>query len=135
MGNNLMQIGAVAKKANVNIQTLRYYERRKILSPQIVKDSGYRLYSEEAVKTVLFIKHAQELGFSLEDIKELLGLRNSTPSRCQKVRSKATDKLKDVQEKLKMLKGIEKTLKKLIRDCEQNKTAEGCPIIENMEAK
>ena len=135
MNNELMQIGIIAKKANVNIQTLRYYERRKILKPQVVKESGYRLYGEDAVKTVQFIKNAQELGFKLEDIKELLNLRNSTPTRCQKVRGKAKTKLEDVQEKIKMLRWIEKTLKKLVKDCENNKTSSDCPIINNMETK
>ena len=133
MKDELLQIGAIARKAKVNIQTLRYYERRKILKPQIVKESGYRLYGEDAVKTVQFIKNAQELGFKLDDIKELLSLRNSTPTRCQLVRGKAKVKLDDVQEKIKMLKWIEKTLKKLVKDCENNKTSSDCPIINSME--
>ena len=135
MANELMQIGEVAKKSNVNIQTLRYYEKRKILNPKHIKDSGYRLYGEDAIKTVLFIKNAQELGFKLEDIKELLNLRTSTSNRCQKVRVKATEKLVDVEEKIKMLRWIERTLKKLVRNCEANKTSNDCPIIDNMETK
>lgn len=129
----LFQIGAVAKKANVNVQTLRYYERRNILKPVETRESGYRLYGEDAVKTVAFIKHAQELGFKLDEIKELLNLRTPSLSRCETVRKKATMRLFDVQEKIKMLKKIENVLKVLIKDCEKSKTSRECPIIKNLE--
>lgn len=132
---NLFQIGVIAEKANVNIQTLRYYERRNILKPAQVKDSGYRLYTEDAVKTVSFIKHAQELGFKLNEIKQLLSLRTPSVSRCDSVRKRAKARLSDVQEKMKMLRQIEKTLKVLIKDCENNKTSKECPIISGLEAK
>ena len=131
----LYKIGSVAKMANVNIQTIRYYERRSILKPKITKESGYRLYDESAVKTISFIKNAQELGFTLEDIRQLMGLRNTSKTRCQKVQAKANEKLDDVKDKIKMLKGIERTLKKLVKDCENNKTSNGCPIIDGMESK
>lgn len=129
----LLQIGTIAKRAKVNIQTVRYYERRNILKPTQVKDSGYRLYSEDAVKTIAFVKHAQELGFKLDEIKQLLSLRTSSVSRCESVRKKAAARLSDVQEKLSMLKKLEVTLKSLIRDCEKNKTSKDCPIINSME--
>lgn len=129
----MMQIGEIAKMAGVNVQTLRYYEKRGILKPVSVKESGYRLYSKDATKSVSFIKHAQELGFSLGEIKDLLDLRVPSESRCQKVRNRAMEKLSNVQEKLKMLRKIEKTLKVLIKDCEANKTSNSCPIIESME--
>lgn len=131
---DLLQIGTVAKEAKVNIQTIRYYERRNILNPTQVKDSGYRLYTEDAIRTVIFIKHAQELGFKLEDIKQLLNLRTSSVNRCESVRKKSKAQLDDVQEKIKMLKKIEKTLKKLIKDCENNKTSKECLIIKSLEA-
>lgn len=131
----MMKIGEIAKRANVNIQTLRYYEKRGIISPPVVKDSGYRLYTEETLKTILFIKHAQELGFSLEQIKELLNLRIPSKSRCQKVRKRALEKLTEVQEKMKMLRRIEKNLKGLVKDCESNKTSSNCPIIEKIEVR
>lgn len=132
---NLFQIGVIAERANVNIQTLRYYEKRNILKPARVKESGYRLYTEDAVKTVTFVKHAQELGFKLDEIKQLLGLRNASVNRCDSVRKRAQIRLSDVQEKMKMLKRIEKTLKVLIKDCENNKTSKKCPIIDSLEAK
>ena len=133
MDGSLLKIGALAKEAGVNIQTIRYYERRKILKPANKLDSGYRLYSIDAIKTLKFIKHAQELGFSLDEIKELLSLRIPTENRCQRVRGRAADKLKDVQEKIEMLQGIESTLKTLIKNCEDNQTSSKCPIIDSME--
>jgi Hg(II)-responsive transcriptional regulator len=129
----LVQIGEIAKMAGVNIQTLRYYEHRNILKPSSKKDSGFRLYSMDAVKTVKFIKHAQELGFKLDEIKELINLRAPSIGRCNQALKKASEKLSDVRDKIDNLKKIEKTLKKLISDCRQNKTSQNCPIIENME--
>lgn len=133
--NHLLQIGEIAKLAGVNIQTLRYYERRNILKPSSKKVSGFRLYSEDAVKTIKFIKHAQELGFKLDEIKELINLRAPSIGRCERVQKRANEKLTDVKEKIKLLKNIERTLKKLITDCKNNKTSSNCPIIEGMEIK
>lgn len=132
--DNLVQIGVIAKEANVNIQTLRYYEKRNIIKPESRTLAGYRLYSPDIVKTVRFIKHAQELGFPLKEIQELLELRSSNnKSRCQRARKRAQERLTDVQEKLKFLKQTEKILKKIIKNCEQNKESSSCPIIESME--
>lgn len=130
----LMLIGEIAKEADISIQALRYYEKRNIIKPQSRSVAGYRLYNEETVKTVGFIKHAQELGFPLKEIKELLELRSSSANiQCQRVRKRAKNRLEDVQEKLKFLKKTEKTLKKIIKDCEENKESPSCPIIESME--
>ncbi|PJB52493.1 MAG: hypothetical protein CO099_12355, partial [Bdellovibrio sp. CG_4_9_14_3_um_filter_39_7] len=120
----LVQIGEIAKLAGVNIQTLRYYERRNILRPSSKKASGFRLYSKDAVKTVKFIKRAQELGFKLDEIKEFINLRAPSVGRCNQVLKRASEKLGDVQEKINQLKSIEKTLKKLISNCRQNKTSQ-----------
>ncbi len=131
----LYQIGEIAKMADVNIQTIRYYERRNILKPSSKKESGFRLYSIDAVKTIKFIKHAQELGFKLDEIKELMNLRVPSVGRCKRVKKHAWEKLTSIQQKISLLKKIEQTLKKLIVDCEQNKTSQDCPIIESMEIR
>ena len=89
---NLMQIGEIAQLTGLNIQSLRYYERRKILKPTKKKSSGYRLYDKQSVRTLKFIKNAQELGFSLSEIEELLKLRVTSPSRASKVRERAAEK-------------------------------------------
>ncbi len=133
MNKKLKQIGELAKLSNVPIPTIRYYEKRGLLKPTKIKDSGYRLYSTETTKTVGFIKHAQELGFSLEEIRQLINLRAPSTGRCKRVRDRAKNKLNDVREKINMLSQIENTLEQLIKDCEKNKTSSKCPIIEGME--
>lgn len=136
MKDNLYQIGALAQKANVNIQTIRYYERIKLLIPKLRKDAKkVRFYDNDSLKTLNFIKHAQELGFLLDEIKELLKLRSEGTGRCDRVRKRATDKLTNVQVKIKTLREMEKNLKSLIGECEARKNQEACPIIEGMEAK
>lgn len=131
----LYQIGALAEKAQVNIQTIRYYERIKILAPKLRKDSKrVRFYDNDSLKTLLFIKNAQELGFQLDEIKDLLRLRSESTGRCDRVRKRASEKLENVQFKIKNLKAIEKNLKNLIGECEAKKSQQECPIIEGMEA-
>ena len=70
-----LTIGGVSKEANVNVETIRYYERRGLLTKPMRSPAGYRIYSADAVRRLHFVKRAQELGFSLNEIKELLGLR------------------------------------------------------------
>lgn len=136
MKDELFQIGSLAEKAHVNIQTIRYYERIKLLAPKLRKDSKrIRFYDDESLKTLNFIKHAQELGFQLEEIKELLKLRSESTGRCDRVRKRASEKLQSVQSKILNLKAIEKNLKQLINECEARKTQQECPIIEGMEGK
>ena len=131
----LYQIGALAEKAQVNIQTIRYYERIKILAPKLRKDSKrVRFYDNDSLKTLLFIKNAQELGFQLDEIKDLLRLRSESTGRCDRVRKRASEKLENVQFKIKNLKAIEKNLKNLIGECEAKKNQQECPIIKGMEA-
>lgn len=128
-----LTIGQVAKMANVNIQTLRYYERRKILRPVARRDSGYRVYDGEAVRTVQFIKRAQQLGFTLEDIQDLLSLRIEKKSKCANVRARAEKTLREVEDRISRLETMRKALKRLIRDCDQRATNEACPILESFE--
>jgi len=82
MTDRTMTIGAIAKAAGVNTQTLRYYERRGMLQPVKRSTSGYRLYHEETARIVRFIKRAQQLGFSLEEVEELLALRENGARTC-----------------------------------------------------
>lgn len=136
MKDELYQIGSLAQKANVNIQTIRYYERIKLLVPKFRRDAKrVRFYDDESLKSLNFIKHAQELGFQLEEIKDLLKLRSENTGRCDRVRKRASDKLENVQSKIQNLRSIEKNLKKLIAECAARKNKEACPIIEGMENK
>jgi len=131
--SHVYTIGKIARTAGVNIQTLRYYERRRLLSPGTRKASGYRLYDEGALKRLRFIKNAQELGFSLKEISELLNLRVSSKARCGDIQHKASKKLADVKLKIERLNAIEKVLKSLIKTCHREKTTEHCPILNALE--
>ena len=126
-------IGKVAKIAEVNIQTVRYYERRGLVSPDAHKDSGYRLYGPEAAQKIRFIKNAQDLGFTLKEIAGLLRLRVSHRARCGDVKKKAGVKLQNVREKILSLKALEKTLLDLIRTCRSQATTNACPILKSLE--
>lgn len=133
MGNELLTIGTVAKRARVNIQTVRYYERRRLVFPDDHRDSGYRLYSDEAVRKIRFVRNAQDLGFTLSEIMSLLKLRVSKRSQCEKVKRKAEDKLADVRAKIGGLKAIEKVLSDLIRTCHAQDATDSCPILRSLE--
>ena len=126
-------IGQLAKKAQVNVQTIRFYERRGILKPIRREDSGYRKYDGDSLKRLHFIRQAKELGFSLKEIQDLLGLRVRSVETCNRVKSKATEKLNEIQRKIFRLKGLEKTMKQLISDCESRQISDCCPILEKME--
>lgn len=135
-GNNAsksLTIGQLAKAAGVNIQTIRFYERMGILRPQARLESGYRIYNDESLKRLHFIRQAKDLGFSLNEIQSLLSLRVRSADRCTQVRSRAEKKLKDVQQKLAHLKKLERTLKRLISDCKKKMVSDCCPIIDKME--
>ena len=130
-----MKIGAVATLACVNIQTVRYYERRGLLPKPTRTESNYRLYSQEGVRRVRFIKRAQELGFTLEEIKELLSLRAAPRTRCADVRNRATAKLQDIDDKVRTLRAMRKALTKLINECSGQGPVTECPILEALDSK
>lgn len=133
MPEHYLQIGTVAKRARVNVQTIRYYERRGLVSPKDHRESGYRLYSGEAVKKIRFIKNAQELGFTLGEIMGLLKLQVSHRSKCGEVKRKAEAKLADVCSKIDSLKAIEKALIELIKTCRSRAATNPCPILKSLE--
>jgi MerR family mercuric resistance operon transcriptional regulator/MerR family gold-responsive transcriptional activator of gol and ges genes len=129
-----MHIGKIAKLANVNIQTIRFYERRNLLTPVTRLNSGYRLYDQKSLQRLNFIKQAQALGFSLSEIKSLLGLRVESKATCDIVRAKTTEKLKSVRAKIRALRRMERTLKGVIEDCTNKTASNACPILDSIEA-
>src|SRR6185295_11011055 len=88
-----LTIGKLAKAGGVNIQTIRYYERRKLLRPKAKRPSGYRLYDAASLSRLHFIKNAQALGFTLHEVGELLNLRVNSSAQCRDVQRKAQAKL------------------------------------------
>ncbi|MGH7228351.1 MAG: heavy metal-responsive transcriptional regulator [Nitrospiraceae bacterium] len=128
-----LTIGKLAKQVGVNIQTVRYYERRRMLSPTTRTSSGYRLYGEEALKRLCFIKNAQALGFTLREIAELLNLRVASTARCGDVQRKAQAKLNQVETKIRDLRALDRALRGLIRTCQAGQPTNRCPILRSME--
>jgi Hg(II)-responsive transcriptional regulator len=132
MDDPSIRTGEVAARAGVNIQTLRYYERRGLLKEPPRRSSGFRKYTEEAVRIVRFIKHAQQLGFTLREIEELLQLRENRDRTCAQVRRAAEAKVADIDFKLSRLTAIRGALEVLVQSC-RNKRATRCPLIEALD--
>jgi Hg(II)-responsive transcriptional regulator len=127
-----VRTGQVADQAGVNIQTLRYYERRGLLPPPPRQDSGYRSYGADAVGVVRFIKRAQELGFTLREVEMLLDLADGGPTGCDAVKALADHKLKDLEGKMASLRAMHQSLQRLVATCERPKRQRECPLIESL---
>ncbi|WP_224962674.1 MerR family transcriptional regulator [Geomonas subterranea] len=125
-----MTIGQIAKRAHVNIETLRYYERQGLIATPPRRESGYRQYPEEAVTRVRFIKRAQELGFSLKEIGELLSLRVDPSISCVEVKQRAEAKVFDIAEKIHTLQKMKEALTKLAETCSGRGPTSECPFLE-----
>lgn len=128
-----LTIGELAKMAGVNVQTVRYYERRDLLQPVDRKPSGYRVYDHEALRLLRFIKNAQALGFTLREIEELLDLQVSSKSLCGDVQRRAKIKLEQVEVKVRDLRSLAATLQGLIHICRAGQTTDRCPILKSLE--
>ena len=124
--------GQLAKKADVNIETIRYYERKGLIPKPHRRDSGYRQYPEEMITRILFIKHAKTLGFSLKEIKELLSLKHDPKTPCSEVRKRAEQKIEDINGKIRTLQKMKKALSKLTKSCTGSGPARECPILETV---
>lgn len=111
-------IGKVATLAGVSTDTLRYYEKERLITPTTRTAAGYRLYNDEAVLRIRFIKTAQHCGFSLSDIQELLTLKQTDTACCEDVRSLATEKKRRIEHKLRALQAMSAALDGLIQNCE-----------------
>ncbi len=125
--------GRLAREAGVNVETVRYYERRGLLPKVPRKSSGYRLWPPDTVKRIRFIKHAQDLGFSLREIYELLSLRTDKTRSCSVVKKIADEKIADIDEKIKALRRIRKALLKLSEICPGSGPVSDCPILEALD--
>ena len=128
-----LMIGSLASQADVNVQTVRYYERRGLMPAPPRTDSGYRQYPPDSVARVRFIKRAQLLGFSLKEIAELLDLRVHPRRSCSEMRRKAEAKRAEIDRKIRALRVLRAGLDDLIEACDSNTPTEECPIIESLE--
>ena len=127
-----MRISEAADEAGVNVQTLRYYERRGLLPKPPRRASGYREFPEDSVRLVRFIKRAQELGFSLDEVETLLKLRRQSGRNRKQVRALASQRIQHIDQKIAELGRMRSALERLIHSCHEGGTLE-CPIIEALD--
>ncbi|MEF8795232.1 MAG: Zn(2+)-responsive transcriptional regulator [Salinivenus sp.] len=128
-----MTRGEVAEKADVNPETLRYYERKELIPKPRRSDGGFRLYDESYVDRLRFIRRAKELGFTLAEIKGLLDLRVDEEATCRDVKAQAEEKLKEVEKKVRDLQRIRDALTRLADACEGGGgPTSDCPILDAM---
>ena len=128
-----LTIGQVATAADVNIQTIRYYERRGLFPAPRRTAGGYRQYADDAVARLRFIKHAKALGFSLEEIEDLLGLRVRHGAACDAVERKTRQKIVVVQQRIRDLQRMKRILERLASACTARQQTDDCPILEVLE--
>ena len=121
-----LTIGRLARAADVGVETIRYYQDRKLL-PVPPSDGAFRYYPMSLVQRIRFIKRAQELGFSLDEVKQLLQLADGTDRRS--IRRVAADRLSQIDAKLADLKRMQRVLKSLLTECVHTKADLPCPII------
>ena len=133
MADGTLTSGQVAKAAGVNVETLRFYERRGILAEPRRRRSGYREYPPETVQIVRFIKRAQGLGFTLDEIQELLALRGDDRRTCGEVRAAATAKIDEIDHKMRRLGAMKRALAVLVDSCIDDASTRECPILEALD--
>lgn len=135
MNSNSFTTGQLAREAAVNLETVRYYERRGLLPKPPRTASGYRLFPADTTQRLRFIKRAQELGFSLTEIRELLTLRVSPRISRSEIRNRAEAKIVDIEKKIKRLESMRKSLRKLTMSCTGCGPVSECPILESLDAE
>ena len=124
-----LTIGKLASKANISVETVRYYERCGLIKRPVKPEIGYRQYEHEFLQRLLFIKKAKTLGFSLDEIGSLLAL---SESHCADVQSLARQKLKSIKTRVRDLQRLEQLLEDLLDQCGNNIDKAHCPIIDTL---
>jgi MerR family mercuric resistance operon transcriptional regulator len=132
------RIGEIAHQTGVSVETLRYYEKRRLLSAPPRTEGGFRLYSEDTVQQVRFIKQAQSLGLTLDDVQQLLTGRQRRPhlASCRKVRDLLAGRIEDIDARIKELREFRRTLHEHWLACERALATAGdpaCPTIEALD--
>lgn len=128
-----MTIGRVAEQAGVNVETIRFYERKGLVETPKRSNSGYRQYQQDTVRRIRFIKRAKDLGFTLKEVGELLSLRAEPGASCADVKIRAGTKIADIDERIRELTKMKNALVTLARVCNANGPVTECPILEAME--
>ena len=129
-----LTIGKLSELTGVNIETIRYYERIKVLPAPPRTDSGRRVYQSSDVRTLAFLRRARELGFSLDDIRTLLLLGGPEKASCREVRRIAAHHLDDIRARIGDLRKLERLLAKTVAQC-TGTTAPDCPVLDILDVR
>ena len=121
--------GKLSKKTGVNSETIRYYEKIKLMPDPLRSSSGYRIYDDAHSKRLSFIKRCRELGFTLKEIATLLKLVDGGEYTCAEIRDHTTNHLDDVEDKIRDLRKMQGTLRKMVSECEGGSVPK-CPIVD-----
>ncbi|MBL4853020.1 MAG: heavy metal-responsive transcriptional regulator [Robiginitomaculum sp.] len=125
-------IGQLAKAGNVNIDTVRYYERKNLLLPETRTPSGYRQYSQGSIRRLRFIRKAQGLGFSLKEIGKMLDISGNSNAECGNIKQYAEKKINDIQTRISDLQKIRDGLRQIAQACPGGDSPlENCTILEH----
>jgi DNA-binding transcriptional MerR regulator len=135
VNTNYLTRGSIAKHLKLNPETLRYYESKGFIKKPGRLSNNYRIYNNKDMDKLKFIIMAKSLGFSLKEIKELLSLSLDEKTNRTRVRALTTLKSQLIAEKIKQLNAIKTVLDKLIKACQTQKTAGGCPILDSLHQK
>ena len=131
------KVGEIAEIVGVNVETLRYYEKIKLMpKPKRKEFSSYIIYDDNDLARLTFIKRAKELGFTLKEIKELLDLKIESTATCGDIKHLAEHKLTDIENRIKDLLKMKKVLTKLVHQCiNEEVSTDDCPILEVIDDK
>lgn len=125
-------IGQLAERSGVGVETIRFYERKGLITQPRRPASGYRKYDDQTAERIRFVQQAQELGFTLSEIKQLLSLRVDPGTSCADVRAKATEKIAGIDEKLVTLRKMRGALVEITKTCSGAGPTSDCPILDYM---
>ena len=129
-----LSIGELAREGEVNLETIRYYEREGLMLPPPRKASGHRAYASGDVRRLRFIKRAQALGFTLSEVRELLALKVEPHQPCMDVVHQIEAKAREVKAKIAHLQAIKRTLDQMKASCEGHCAVRECPILQSLDA-
>ncbi len=132
MSNDRLTIGKVAEQTGCHIETIRYYEKENLLPPPGRSAGGHRLYTSDLIERLVFIRRSRELGFSMQEIRELLSVVDGHHVSCERVKNLADTHLNDIRSKISDLRRMETTLRELSNQCSGDDVPE-CPIIEALQ--
>lgn len=131
----MMTIGQLAKQAGVNVQTVRFYERQGLIAPPQRTASGYRQYTSDTLRRLHFIRHAQDIGFTLREIDELLALRLDADTSCSDIQERAFAKIEEIEHRIARMEQMKQALLALAEQCGAEKAVSDCPILDALDAQ